>query len=183
MITLLTALLFAVQSPPSGAQLERIGPHVPACIQGKALPNELIETCAERLAVIAEAAAVRRAAETAEALRLWGEPCNAFAELAGDCPAEQLMASHARRCIDARPVDETLQACVARLEDRRQRWAAMQAEAEEAQRRNPAPPPTPEPEPTPEPPSNLNGCRRERVVSPDGQSVSYSVRCNRTWTN
>lgn len=185
MIALLATLIFAVQSPASGARLERIGPHVPACIQGKALPNELIETCAERLAVLAETAAVRRTAETAEALRLWGEPCNAFDEMADACPVEQLMAGHARRCIDDRPGDETLQACVTRHEDRRLRWAAMQAQAEEAQRRNPIPPATPEPEsePEPAPPPDRNGCRRERVVSPDGQSVSWSLQCNRTWTN
>lgn len=184
MIALLVLLFAAAQTPPDEARMQRIGPHVPACIQGEAAAGELIEACAERLAVRAEAAAAvarvvaaRRAEEEAEAVRLWGEPCSVWDERGGRCPAEQLMASHARACIEQRPEGQTLQACVAHREaigDRYDTWAQR---AEEASARAA----TPVPEPEPAPPADRNGCRRERVVSPDGQSFSWSLVCNRTW--
>lgn len=181
MIALLTALMFAtVQSPPDEARMQRIGPHVPACINGQASPGELIEVCAERLAVRAEVRAARRAEEQAQALRLWGEPCDALTDMAGECPAEQQPATYARHCIDYRQDDESLEVCVARREMQAERMAERQRQA--AERAAAPPAPQTEPEPEAPAPADRNGCRRERVVSPDGQSVSYSFVCNRTWT-
>ena len=180
MITLLAALLLIVQSPPDAARMQRIGPHVPACIRGEALPNELIETCAERLAVRAEAQAVqdrilaaRRATEEAEAIRLWGEPCDTLDERMGTCPAERRMASHARACITRRPADQSLQACVAQRETAGERYDTWAQRAEEAKARAALP----EPEAEPEPPPARPRCRRETVRSQDGTSVSTTLIC------
>lgn len=76
MIALLTALFLATfQTPPDEARMQRIGPHVPACIRGEAAPNELIETCAERLAVRAEAKAAQDRIWRPAAPRSGPRPC------------------------------------------------------------------------------------------------------------
>lgn len=186
MIPFVAALLLAsVQTPADEARMQRIGPHVSACIRGQAAPGELIETCAERLAVQADEAkareavqAARRAEEEVVAARLWGEPCDPLDEMTGACPDDRRMASHARACIERRPEDQTLEACVAHREEIGDRYDTWARNAEAARARSA----TPEPPPDPEPPADRNGCRRERVVSPDGQSVSYAFVCNRTWT-
>ncbi|MBX3477598.1 MAG: hypothetical protein KF910_08315 [Brevundimonas sp.] len=180
MIPFVAALLLAaVQTPADEARMQRIGPHVSACIRGQAAQGELIEACAERLAARAEVVAARRAEEEAEALRLWGEPCDPLDEVTGHCPAEKRMASHARACIDRRPDDQTLQDCVAGREAAGERYDHW---AESVQARRQAEAARAEPEPDPDPAADRNGCRRERVISPDGQSVSYSFACNRSWT-
>ena len=182
MITLLTALFLATfQTPPDEARMQRIGPHVPACIRGEAAPNELIETCAERLAVRAEAKAVqdrileaRRATERAEAVRLWGEPCDDMDEMTGNCPADRRMASHAKACIEARPEGQGLRDCVAHLEASGTRYDTWVQRAEEAKARAATPEPQAEPEPAPPPRPR---CRRETTRSPDGASVSTTLIC------
>lgn len=175
MITLFAALMLFVQSPPDEARMQRIGPHVPACIRGEAAPNELIETCAERLALRAETAAARRAVDEAEALRLWGEPCDAMDEMTGVCPADRRMASHARACIDARPETQSLRDCVAEREAAGTRYDTWARRTEEANARAAAPEPAAEPVRPRQPPQPR--CRRETTRSQDGTSISTTLIC------